>query len=79
MRAKEKEMQNYTDRLQKTKDRCDQDAVNSIRLTQEYQNRINQMEIKERELLDNLQTTRTKTNILIKDLSIHSMGLANTL
>jgi hypothetical protein len=41
MKAKEKEMQNYTDRLQQTKDRCDQDAVNSIRLTQEYQNRIN--------------------------------------
>lgn len=37
------------------------------------------MEKKEKELLENLAKTKDKTNILIKDLSIHSMGLANTL
>ena len=37
------------------------------------------MEIKEKELIGNLQKTRDKTNFLVKDLSINSMGLANTL
>ena len=67
--AKETRTQNYTENLLKIRNECEQRALASLQMSEAYQAEIEEMEQREKELIENLSKTLTKNNYLMKDLA----------
>ena len=77
--ANEKHVHDYTDHLINTRRSCEQRSLTSFKLCDKYEDKIKQMEFTETIMMQNLQNTMQKNQVLMDDLSRKSVSMTNQL
>ena len=78
-RGNQRLMENYAHSLVETRKSCENKSIASFKRTDVYEQQIQQMESKEKIMMDELQNTVRKTQCLIDDLSRKSVSVTNQL
>lgn len=78
-KARQQEVLNYTTQLLNVRNQAEKESLASIKLCDQYEDRISELENLEKKKVDSLSTTMRQNQVLLQDLSRKSISMTNRL